>query len=106
MMREPGRTLSRDIAHGELVEAELDVFVSRQHDRRVVDDEGERPAEASWMESERRHDVGRREAMRAAWAEYHRDQAQRHRAVLADLITHHETQAARLCESEATEGAA
>ncbi len=66
-MREPGRSISRDIARGEAVEHELVAFVSRQHDRRVVD-EGERPAEASWMESERRHDVGRREAMRAAWA--------------------------------------
>ena len=67
VMREPGRSISRDIARGEAVEHELDAFISRQHDRRVVD-EGERPAEASWMESERRHDVGRREAMRAAWA--------------------------------------
>ncbi len=67
VMREPGRSISRDIARGEAVEHELVAFVSRQHDRRVVD-EGERPAEASWMESERRHDVGRREAMRAAWA--------------------------------------
>ena len=95
VMSKPGRTLSRDIARGELVEKELDVFISRQHDRRVTD-EGERPAEAAWMESERRHDVGRREAMRAAWAEYHRGQAERHRTVLESLIDRHEAEVERL----------
>ena len=95
VMRDPGRALSRDIARGELVEAELDVFISRQHDRRVVD-EGERPTEEAWMESGRRHDAGRREAMRAAWCEYHRLQAGRHRAVLEGLISAHEREAERL----------
>ncbi len=42
-----------------------------------------------------------RDAIRAAqtrqeWAEWHRDQAERHRATLDDLIAHHEEQAARL----------
>ncbi len=33
---------------------------------------------------------------RRAWAEWHREQARRHRATLDDLIAHHEEQAARL----------
>jgi hypothetical protein len=33
---------------------------------------------------------------RLAWAEWHREQARRHRATLDDLIAHHEEQAARL----------
>ncbi len=95
VMREPGRSISRDIARGEAVEHELVAFVSRQHDRRVVD-EGERPAEAAWAESERAHDAGRRDEMRAAWCEYHRLQAGRHRAVLESLIDRHEAEAERL----------
>ncbi len=33
---------------------------------------------------------------RRAWAEWHRAQAERHRAALTDLILHHESEAARL----------
>ena len=95
VMREPGRSISRDIARGEAVEKELDIFVSRRHESRVVD-EGERPAEAAWAESERAHDAGRRESLRAAWREYHRDQADRLRRNLAALVAHHEQEALRL----------
>ncbi len=92
---EPGRCIGRDIAKGEAVEHELDAFISKRHDARVAA-EGEREAEAVWVESERRHNARRREEHRAAWCEYHRDQAQRHRAVLEGLIAHHTEQAARL----------
>ena len=86
------------------VDLELDRLISRRAsaDHRTSADE----LEPSYLESVRRFNARVRAENRAAWSEYHRDQAQRHRAVLADLITHHETQAARLCESEATEGAA
>ena len=63
-----------------------------KHERRVIE-EGERPAEEAWMESERAHNRRRREENRLAWAEYHRDQAARHRAVLEALASHHEEQA-------------
>jgi hypothetical protein len=33
---------------------------------------------------------------RSAWSEWHRAQAERHRATLDDLIAHHEEQAERL----------
>jgi hypothetical protein len=41
-------------------------------------------------------DAIRRAETRLAWAQWHRDQAQRHRRTLADLIVHHEREAERL----------
>jgi hypothetical protein len=87
--------IGRDISRGEAVEHELTAFLGKRHEARVAV-EGERPAEEMWMESERRHAARRREDNRQAWAEYHRDQAARHRAVLEALASHHEEQAARL----------
>jgi hypothetical protein len=84
-----------DIAQGELAERLIDAFIERRHDRRVAE-EGERPEEAAWAESERRHAERRHEANRAAWAAFHEDQAARHRRTLQDLISHHEARAARL----------
>jgi hypothetical protein len=86
-----------DTARAEAVEADLDRFIRRRHDRRVAD-EGERPANEAWMESERKYDENRRRENRAAWYGWHLDQAERHRRMLEDLIAHHETQAKRLCE--------
>ena len=86
-----------DTARSEAVEAELDRFIRTRHDRRVAD-EGERPALEAWMESERRYDEKRQRENRAAWYGWHLDQAERHRRTLEDLISHHETQAERLCE--------
>jgi hypothetical protein len=80
-----------DVARGEMVEAELDRLVEKRHDRRVAD-EGERPAEEIWMESERRYDERRRADNRAAWVAYHRGQAERLGCLLASLIAHHEAQ--------------
>jgi hypothetical protein len=44
----------------------------------------------------RGQDATRDARTRQAWAEWHRAQAQRHRATLADLIAHHEAAADRL----------
>ncbi len=41
-------------------------------------------------------DALRRAETRQEWAEWHRDQAERHRRALTDLVAHHEEQAARL----------
>jgi hypothetical protein len=49
--------------------------------------------EELWQESVRRYKAGRREAMRAAWCEYHLSSAARLRATLEALISHHETEA-------------
>ncbi len=83
-----------DIAHGERVEAELNVLITRRHEKRR-ETEGERQAEEAWLESERRHAERRREENRAAWACYHRQQAESHRATLTDLIIHHQAEAER-----------
>jgi hypothetical protein len=45
---------------------------------------------------QRAQDATRAAKTRQAWAQWHRDQAQRHRATLDDLIVHHEREAARL----------
>jgi hypothetical protein len=47
---------------------------------------------------QRSRDALRDARTRQAWAEWHRDQAQRHRATLTDLILHHEREAERLLE--------
>ena len=84
-----------DVAKTSAVEAELDNFISRRHEKRIQE-EGERPAEEVWAESERRYAARRREENRAAWRKYHQDQAARHRATLEALATYHEGEAAKL----------
>ena len=86
-----------DITRAELVEKELDILIERRARKGEVErDENEE----LWQKSVRAYAARRREEMRAAWASYHEDQAGRHRRILQDLITHHETQAAKLCEGE------
>ena len=94
-----------DVAHGETVESELDRLIERRHDRRVAE-EGERPAEEIWMESERRYDARRLAENRAAWREYHRGQAERHRAVLEALVSRHEAEAEKYEKHDKKENAA
>jgi hypothetical protein len=71
--------IGRDSAHGEEVEKQLDVLITRRHERRV-ETEGERAEKEAWQEIKILHDQQRREANRLAWASYHRQQAERHRA--------------------------
>jgi hypothetical protein len=61
--------------------------------------EAERRREVLWAESVRRYNLGRAADRRAAWVEYHRQQAARHRATLEQLIQHHEAAVLRLTES-------
>jgi hypothetical protein len=62
--------------------------------------EAARILEPGYVGSVRRYPARWQEENRAAWTEYHRSQAARHRAVLESLIARHEGEAARL---EATE---
>jgi hypothetical protein len=64
------REEAMDVAAVERAEAELDVFVTRRHDKRVAD-EGERAAEEAWAASCRRHEEQQRERNRAAWAQHY-----------------------------------
>ncbi len=45
---------------------------------------------------QRSRDAIRAARTRQAWAAWHRDQAERHRAALTDLVAHHEAEAERL----------
>jgi hypothetical protein len=60
------RSADVDVARTEMVEAELSAFVNRR-DRERRKTEGERPEEAAWRESERRHQARRREENRWEW---------------------------------------
>ena len=81
------------------VDAELDRLISRRasQDQRPDPDE----QEELWKASVRAHNARKEAENAAAWRSYHRDQAERHRRTLEDLIAHHETQAARLLDPAA-----
>jgi hypothetical protein len=99
---------SRDISRGEEIEKDLDAMIRRRHDKRV-ESEGERRERELWAEIEERFAQKRRAQNRAAWAAYHRQQAQRHRATLTDLVVFHEAQARKYmgnAHHHNTEGAA
>jgi hypothetical protein len=87
-----------DVARADAVDLELDRLISKRasQDRRPDPDE----QEELWKASVRAYTARRREEMRAAWASYHEDHAERHRRTLKDLVAHHEIQAAKLCEGE------
>ena len=90
-----------DIARSEQVESELDAMIRRRHDRRVVE-EGERPAEEMWSESERRYAAQRREENRIAWCDYFGRIA----ASLRARAVEYDQPAARLMEDESKGDAA
>ncbi len=48
------------------------------------------------IDHQRAQDATRAAKTRQAWAEWHREQAERHRATLTDLVSHHEAEAERL----------
>ena len=83
-----------DLTHSETVEAELNRLKEKRSSTEMDPDE----REELWQESVRDYTARRREKMRAAWREYHQGQAERHRAVLKGLISHHEEQAAKLMD--------
>jgi hypothetical protein len=54
-----------DVAHGELVEAELDAMIERRSRQKDPDEDHE-----LWKESVRRYNARRREENRLAWCDY------------------------------------
>ena len=82
----------RDIAHGEKVEGELNILITRRHDKREVE-EGERAAEALYAENCRRHAERERRELDAERHEYHTGQAVRLRRTLESLVSYHEAEA-------------
>ena len=80
-----------DLAHRAMVEAELARLVEKQYSREMDTDE----RDELWKASVAAYNARRREENRLAWCEFHRDQAERHRAILEALIAEHQAQAER-----------
>jgi hypothetical protein len=84
------------IRSDEAVDAELDRLISKRASQDTRPDPDE--LEPGYVESVRRFNARRREENRAAWREYHRQQALRHRGILEALINYHERRATELGE--------
>jgi hypothetical protein len=84
-----------DISRGESVEHELNRLIEKRHGQHTTE-EGHRPSEELWKASVEGYNYERERQLRAAWCEYHQDQAARHRATLETLIARHKAAAARL----------
>jgi hypothetical protein len=82
-----------DVAN-ERADIELNGLITKRHDPR----DGDTLLEPSYAESARRYNRRREEENRQAWAEYHRQQAQRFRTLLAGHIARHEERALKLLE--------
>ncbi len=84
-----------DVARADTVNAELERLIERRASQDKPD-----PAEQNelWKASVQRHNARRSEEMRAAWREYHRQQAERHRGILEALVSYHERRAMELGE--------
>jgi hypothetical protein len=77
---------------------EIDRLISKRasQDRRPDPDE----QHELWKTSARAHNARHQEAMRAAWCEYHRSQAERLRRTVEPLIAFHETRVKALISRE------
>ncbi len=76
------------------VDLELDRLISRRASEDTTPDPT--TLEPGYVESVRRFNARVRAENRAAWSEYHRDQAARHKRTLEGLVARHEAEAARL----------
>jgi hypothetical protein len=66
-VEQPGRALSRDISRAEVVETDLERFVSARHEKRLRDEGRDRAEEEAWIESTRRHNAAREAELREQW---------------------------------------
>ena len=78
------------------VDLELDRLISKRASQDTRPDPDE--LEPGYVESVRRFNARRREENRAAWCDYHRQQAARHRGILEALVSYHERRATELGE--------
>jgi len=93
-----------DITHGEHVEKELNLLITRRDEKRRAE-EGERAAEELWQASARIHEAKQQREKLEAWRRYHEDQAASHRRTLEALIAKHKA-AAQMLENEELKGTA
>ncbi len=95
--------MNRDLTDVDAPDRELDAYLERRaRDHRVKPQE---PSNNAWEESERRHRARRESESRLRWA-HHRAAAERHKAVLASLVAHHEQEAQRYLHDMEQEGRA
>lgn len=87
-----------DTVGREQVEADLDRLITKRHDQRVNKEQGR--IEDGWVESVRRYNARQEAAREAARYKYHRDQAERLRRTLEELIARHEAAAERYLRDE------
>ena len=85
-----------DTAASERADIELSRLIEKRHDPR----DGEALLEPSYAESVRRYNAHREAENRRAWADYHRQQAERIRSLLSGLIASHEERALKLLEED------
>ena len=78
-----------DVARRDTVEVELKRLMEKRSSRETDPDE----RDELWKASVAAYNARRREENRMAWCEYHRGQAERHRAILEALIADHQAQA-------------
>ena len=93
------RNLGSPTAPGEAVEAELNRLIQRRSRQKDPDEESE-----LWKASMRAYEEKRRQMARLEWHLHHTAQAERLRRTLEALASHHEEQAARLCEDSGARG--
>lgn len=82
-------------SRGEMVEAELDAMI-RRRDTHRRQSEGERLEESLYEPSVRAYNARLEAARQAERYEYHRDQAERLRRTMGELIARHEAAAEML----------
>ena len=78
-----------DVARRDTVEVELKRLMEKRSSRETDPDE----RDELWKASVAAYNARRREENRMAWCEYHRGQAECHRAILGALIADHQAQA-------------
>lgn len=91
-----------DIAQGETAEAHLDAFIA-QRDKQRRREEGERPAEEMWAESERRYFERESRRLRWAWVRFYEKQAERAEANGQAIASANRARAQALVEELALE---
>ena len=80
---------------GEMVESDLDRLITKRHDQHAAEN-GHRPSEELWAESERAFDARREAESREAWAAYHRSAAERIERTAAQIAAEHRVRAEML----------
>jgi hypothetical protein len=88
-----------DIARSEQVESELDAMI-RRRDTHRRQTEGERLTEELYEPSVRAWRERQEAEKRTAHFEYHRDQAERLRRTMGELVAYHEAAAERYVQDE------